>query len=84
MFATSPPHHYENEEEFSGTTNTDKNETPKKTIALSQEVDVGVDLATKLSDHDENEEEMLRRAIAMSLEGELLFGTGLILKDDIV
>ena len=43
-----------------------------------------MDLATKLSDHDENEEEMLRRAIAMSLEGELLFGTGLILKDDIV
>ena len=35
---------------------------------------------------DENEEEMLRRAIAMSLEEqeeELPFGTGLIFKDDI-
>ena len=39
-----------------------------------------------LPHHDENEEELLRRAIAMSLEGqeeELPFGTGLILKDDI-
>ena len=42
--------------------------------------------ATSLPHHDENEEEMLRRAIAMSLEEqeeELPFGTGLILKDDI-
>ena len=42
--------------------------------------------AMKFSVHDENEEEMLRRAIAMSLEEqeeELPFGTGLIFKDDI-
>ena len=42
--------------------------------------------STSLPQHDENEEEMLRRAIAMSLEEqveELSFGAGLILKDDI-
>ena len=42
--------------------------------------------STSLPHDDENEEEMLRRAIAMSLEEqeeELPFGTGLILKDDI-
>ena len=42
--------------------------------------------SSNLSHHDENEEEMLRRAIAMSLEEqeeELPFGTGLIFKDDI-
>ena len=43
-------------------------------------------VSTSLPHHDENEEEMLRRAIAMSLEGqeeELPIRTGLILKDDI-
>ena len=42
-----------------------------------------VGFATSLPHHDENEEEMLRRAIAMSLEEqeeELPFGTGLIFK----
>ena len=42
--------------------------------------------SSSLPHHDENEEEMLRRVIAMSLEEqeeELPFGTGLILKDDI-
>ena len=41
--------------------------------------------ATSPPHHDESEEEMLRRAIAMSLEEqeeELPFGTGLIIKDD--
>ena len=45
-----------------------------------------VGFATSPVHHEENEEEMLRRAIAMSLEEqeeELPFGTGLILKDDI-
>ena len=43
-------------------------------------------VSSSIPHHDENEEEMLRRAIAMSLEEqeeELPFGTGLILKDDI-
>ena len=43
--------------------------------------------ATSLPHQDKNEEEMLMQAIAMSLEEqeeELPFGTGLILKDDIV
>ena len=43
-------------------------------------------MGSSLPQHDENEEEMLRRAIAMSLEGqeeELPIRTGLILKDDI-
>ena len=42
--------------------------------------------ATSPPHHDESEEEMLRRAIAMSLEEqeeELPLGAGLILKDDI-
>ena len=40
--------------------------------------------SSSLPHHDENEEEMLRRAIAMSLEEqeeELSFGAGLILKE---
>merc|ERR1712173_111852 len=44
-----------------------------------------VGFSSNLPHHEENEEEMLRRAIAMSLEEqeeELPFGTGLILKDD--
>ena len=43
-------------------------------------------LSASLPHDDENEEELLRRAIAMSLEEqeeEFPFGTGLILKDDI-
>ena len=46
----------------------------------------GETAGSSLPQHDENEEEMLRRAIAMSLEGqeeELPIRTGLILKDDI-
>ena len=43
-------------------------------------------MGSSLPHHDENEVEMLRRAIAMSLEEQeegLSFGTGLILKYDI-